>query len=88
MAMWVTVLYWAVGFAVFVGVLLFAASSKTSGRGPRGRVGNALQPLRGIDFGHLLNLQSVYEPGKRHLLEQQQEEGREEDDEGDPPTTG
>jgi hypothetical protein len=86
--MWTTALFWAVGIALLVGVLLFAASSKTSGKGSGGRMGNALQPLRGVDFSHLLNLQSIYEPGKQHLLEQQQEDGREEDDEGDPPTTG
>jgi hypothetical protein len=83
---WVALLLWAAGLFFLVGVLLFAAARRTRGAGAR--VGNALQPLSGVDFSHLLHLQSVYEPGKQHLLEQQQEEAREDDDEGDPPATG
>jgi len=84
--MWAEALAWAAGLAVFGAVLLFAASHKTRGRG--GRVGNALQPFRSADLSHLLNLQSIYEPGTRHLQEQRRSESREEDDEGDPPTPG
>jgi HAMP domain-containing protein len=84
--MWFELLVWVLAFAVFVAVLLFAASRKTSGRSSR--VGNALQPFRGVDLTHLLNLQSIYEPGSRQLLERRQSEEREEDDAGDPPRPG
>ena len=89
--MWLSLLLWALGVAFFLGVLFFVSGSTgagTPGAGTGRRVGNALQPFTGIDTTHLLNLQSVYEPGKQHLRDQKMVAEPEEDDDGDPPAPG
>ena len=91
--MWVNLALWAAGMAFLLGVLIFVASSSAAGRSRgdgtgKGGVGNALQPFTGVDMTPLMNLQAIYEPGKKHLIEQQQAEEREEQDEGDPPDAG
>jgi len=81
---------WVIVVVLLLGVLVWAAGTGRPGarRGRGSRAGNALHPFPGIDITPLLNLQGIYEPGKKHLLEKQQSEEREEDDEGDPPEGG
>lgn len=87
--MWLSLVLWISVIAFFLGVLFFVAganrNARTPGAGTGNRIGNALQPFTGIDPTFLMNLQAVYEPGKKHLVERRQDEQREDQDEGDPP---
>jgi hypothetical protein len=74
---WVTVGLWLACPALVVALLLFVSSP------------NATRIRRGgFSVQHLLNLQSVWEPGARYVFEEKQAQREDEDDDGGPDRPG
>ena len=78
MTPWVTVALWIGCPALLVALLVFISSPASPTRVRRG----------GFSVQHLLNLQSVWEPGAKYVFEEKQSQREEEDDDGGPDDPG